>query len=126
MTPSPMVIEVKAGSIKIGDTSVSIDKGITEEQAQTLFQQDWDKAGKGLNRILKENSLESLPSSAKGIVQEMVFQLGATEVSKFKMLNALKVGDFAKASKAMLSTKWAREDSPDRAKVLASEMEKLG
>ena len=118
--------EVKSYSVKIGGTDVSLDEGITEEQAQTLFKQDWNKAGTGASKIIKESKLEALPRKAKSVIQEMVYQMGEEGVRKFKnTIKLLQKGEFDKAADGMLNSKWAKKDSPERAKILAEDIRGL-
>lgn len=51
---------------------------------------------------------------------DMCFQLGARGVSNFKkMLSAMREGDWNKASKECLDSKYAKKDTPTRAKRIA-------
>jgi len=123
LTPS----EAKSGFVKVGKENINYkDVGLTEEQAQALFKQDWERAGKDTQKIIKERNLNSLPRVAKGILQEMVYQMGLTGVRGFKnTLTLLEKGEFDKAADGMLDSKWAKKDSPERAKILAEEMRDL-
>lgn len=55
----------------------------------------------------------------------MAYQLGVNGVANFKrMVAAIERSDFTAAALEMLDSKWAREDSPERAKRMASMMER--
>jgi len=50
-----------------------------------------------------------------------VFQMGLPSVLKFRdMLACLKKGDYEGAHREALDSKWARQDSPERAKRVAA------
>ena len=53
----------------------------------------------------------------------MGYQLGIAELMGFKrMLAAMERGDYEAAAREMLDSKWARQDSPGRARRLAERM----
>jgi lysozyme len=53
----------------------------------------------------------------------MTFQLGVSGVMAFKrLLAALERGDWPAAAAEMLDSKWAKEDSPARARRMAAAM----
>ena len=117
--------EADGGTVRIGNQDVDYTKGLTDEQAQSLFQQDWTKAQQGANTLVKKNKLQSIPRRAKLILAEMVYQMGAEGVSGFKMtLKALADGDYTKAAKQMRNSKWYKQTTR-RAEILATEMEGL-
>lgn len=95
-------------------------KGLTPEQADKLLKQDAQSAINQTNRLI---SNIPVTQEAAQILANMVFQMGETGVSNFKnMWVALKNKDYQKASKEMLDSKWAKTDSPSRAKELANLM----
>jgi len=66
-----------------------------------------------------------LNSARQTILVSMAYQIGITGFFKFKnTLAAIKRGDFVTAKKGMLASKWAREDSPARARRAADIMER--
>ena len=68
--------------------------------------------------------LPSAPLEVKDIFTNMAFQLGRKGLSDFKKTLALvKDGKYLEASKEMLRSKWARKDSPNRAKRLSKRLE---
>lgn len=67
-----------------------------------------------------------LPQQAYDVVLQMIFQMGALGVTRFKkFLKALKAFNFGIARIEMLQSKWAKSDSPKRAKELADIIGKL-
>ncbi|MFA6195647.1 MAG: hypothetical protein WC656_03270 [Sulfurimonas sp.] len=67
--------------------------------------------------------IKILPEQKQIILYEMAYQLGVNGLSKFKnMFDALDKGHYITASLEMLDSKWAKYDSPNRAKELANKM----
>ena len=63
-----------------------------------------------------------ISNTAKGVVIEMVYQLGVGNVSKFKlMLAALKIPDYQEAAKQISNSLFARQ-TPNRCTELANIM----
>ena len=63
---------------------------------------------------------DDLPPMIKNVLLNMSFQMGVNGVSKFKkMIKAMSESDWKGAADEMLDSKWARSDSPPRAKRLA-------
>jgi len=77
--------------------------------------------------IAKRDAIEllqniSIIEKAKGIIIEMVFQLGKTGVSKFKkMFAALSINDYNEAANQMLDSQW-RKQTPKRCEELSEQM----
>ena len=66
----------------------------------------------------------NLPDDKQKVLYEMSYQMGVTGVLLFKrMWSALKSGDFERASKEMLDSRWAVQ-TPERAERLAKKMKK--
>ena len=88
-----------------------------------------DIAHEMLVRILshKENQMrntfdwvDDMPILIQEVLLNMCFQMGCNGVSKFKkMIKAMKNEKWADAANEMLDSKWARSDSPNRAKELS-------
>ena len=91
--------------------TLTIDKELAEEWLVRLYakaERDCAKTWPGFAK---------LDPVRQGVVVSMVYQLGLGGVSEFKkFLKALWEADYAKAAQEMLDSKWAREDSPERAK----------
>ena len=99
----------------------------TKEGWEELFDKDFDRAYEGAMEIfegkvdniytqgLDQNTIDVV----KGVLVEMVYQLGKYGVLKFKnFLKALDEGDLSRASEEMLDSLWARQ-TPNRAKDLS-------
>jgi lysozyme len=85
-----------------------------------LFERDFARAVTGADDLLM--ICPNINEIARNIVVEMVYQMGAYGVSKFKgMLKALQDGDYKQASVEMLDSKWAKQ-TPNRAKRMAERM----
>jgi GH24 family phage-related lysozyme (muramidase) len=96
---------------------VIYDKDILE----ALFDKDFDKAKQGMEELV--GTLD-IAMAAKGIIIEMVFQLGKTGVSKFKnMFAALNEYDYTRAAEEMLNSAWYRQ-TPSRCEELSNLMRK--
>ena len=96
---------------------VIYDKDIFE----ALFDKDFDKAKQGMEELV--GTLD-IAMAAKGIIIEMVFQLGKTGVSKFKnMFAALNEYDYTRAAEEMLNSAWYRQ-TPSRCEELSNLMRK--
>ena len=60
------------------------------------------------------------PKAIQEVLINMIFQIGFSGVRKFrKTIQYIKDDNFLKASEEMLDSKWARSDSPNRAKELS-------
>ena len=100
------------------------DVPTTKEGWDKIFEQDFNKAWDSMERLCEENNLD-IPLKAQGILCEMIFQMGATGVSKFRnMILALQSHSYMDAASEMLDSKWAKQ-TPNRAKDLSSRMEEL-
>ena len=100
-------------------------KEYTEAELERVFDKDFETAKNSASNLYKDCSIED---EAKGIIIEMVFQLGPTGVSKFKkMWVALKNNppNYKEAAVQMLDSRWAKQ-TKNRAEELANEMKKLG
>lgn len=93
--------------------------GISAAEAAALFDADWKRA---------QHDAATLPGYAsddvvrRGVLDEMVFQLGLVGVLGFrKMLSAFYARDYARAADEMLDSAWARQ-TPNRARMLAGLM----
>ena len=60
------------------------------------------------------------PKNVKEVLINMIFQIGFSGVRKFKKtIRYIKDDNFLMASEEMLDSKWARSDSPNRARELS-------
>ena len=100
-------------------------KEYTEAELERVFDKDFETAKNSASNLYKDCSIKD---EAKGIIIEMVFQLGPTGVSKFKkMWVALKNNppNYKEAAVQMLDSRWAKQ-TKNRAESLAKQMENIG
>lgn len=114
--------------------------GLTGEQCHFLLRQGWlhltiTREGAeylmGAQLAALERQCEAhfdfwhaLDDARQNVLVEMAFQLGMSGLLGFKrMLAALRRHDYAGAAREGLDSKWAREDSPARARRLMRQME---
>ena len=111
-----------AGKLTIGYGHNLDDRGIPDSFAQLLLLHDVRDV---LASLTQFNWFLSLDRVRQQVLIEMVFQLGMTKFLTFrKMREALQTGDYARAADEMLDSKWAKSDSPARAKRAADRMRK--
>lgn len=92
---------------------------LSHEEATLLLEKRLNETISGLNKHLKW--LKKQPKVVQEVVYEMGYQMGVMGVLSFKKtLALLKAKEYEKASVEMLDSKWARIDSPRRAKDLSS------
>ena len=85
-----------------------LDKKIREILAKIEANNDWDKWFWDKSQIAKE------------VLINMIYQIGFSGVRKFKKtIQYIKEDKYLLASEEMLDSKWARSDSPNRAKELS-------
>ena len=64
-----------------------------------------------------------MPQVIREVIMEMCYQIGISGFSKFKKtIKYFSNKEFAKASTEMLDSKWAREQTPERAKALSKKV----
>ena len=60
------------------------------------------------------------PQNVKEVLVNMIFQIGFSGVRRFRLtIQYIKDDNFLMAAEEMLDSKWARSDSPNRAKELS-------
>jgi lysozyme len=93
---------------------------ITQDMADTLFLDAFNAAVEGAKSIPVYSHLSPV---RQGVLVCMVYQMGLKGVLNFRnMLAALSEHDYYGAYKEMLDSKWARYDSPARARRMANRM----
>jgi len=100
------------------------DKEYPDAQLDRIFDKDFDKAKDGASKLYEGCEISDI---AKGLIIEMVFQLGPTGVKKFRnMWKALKQTppQYDVAATEMMDSRWAKQ-TPSRAKELSSIMRKI-
>ena len=93
--------------------------GISMAEAMLLLDNDLDRLSIALRDKLPRFNL--WPESVRLALMNMGFQLGVTGLLGFqKMLRAMEAEDWETAAKEALDSKWAKEDTPVRAKRIAA------
>ena len=121
---SPVVYQCTAGYDTIGYGQRIKYLKVTQEQSEEWLKEELQN----LKYILadKYNWFLPAPKEVQDIVMNMNYQLGVTAFSKFKKtIKYIKVKDYKSASTEMLDSKWARDDTPRRAKELSDRMKHI-
>jgi lysozyme len=93
----------------------------TEEGWLAIFDKDFEKAWSDMEILCETHNLPE-NEEMMSILCEMIFQLGFTGVSKFKMMiKALQEGNMEEASNQMKDSKWYVQ-TPNRCVALAERM----
>ena len=97
---------------------------VTEEQATEWLEEDLENLKYTLST--RYSWFLSAPQEVNDIVMNMNYQLGVSAFSKFKKtIKYIANKDYQMASVEMLDSKWARDDTPRRAKELSDRMAKV-
>ena len=121
---SPVVYKCTADKLTIGYGKRVKYLKVTKEQAEEWLKEDLDH----LKYVLADKYEWFLPApqEVRDIVIEMSYQLGVKSFSKFKKTIFLLANkDYRAASTEMLDSKWARDDTPSRAKELSDRMKNI-
>lgn len=122
---SPRVYEDILGNATIGyghklTGGDNFEQGsrISPEDARDLLRADMERAIGGFVRLFPNH--ESLPARVKRGLINMVFQMGEGGVAGFEnMRAAIDEGDYGAAARHALDSRWAREQTPNRAARVA-------
>jgi len=107
--PSPFGIDLRHGT------------PITRSQSSQLLDQDIKAKAAGLDAVAPW--WRRLSENRQRVLMNMAFQLGVAGVMNFKKaIAAMQVGDYEKAAREMGDSKWAKVDTPNRAKRLIARM----
>lgn len=110
-----------AGKLTIGIGRNLDDVGITEDEAMLLLKNDLRRVAKALQERLP--FFNDLNPARKRAMVNMGFQLGVPGLIRFKnMLAAIERQDWDGAYKAALNSKWAKQDTPERALRVAERL----
>lgn len=111
-----------AGKLTIGVGRNLEDRGISEEEAMIMLQNDIIACRKECySNFIWYGEMDELRQE---VILEMCFNLGITRLKGFKkMLKACELKNYSLASQEMLTSLWARQVG-NRAKTLAKIMEK--
>jgi hypothetical protein len=98
----------------------------TQEGWEEVFETDFNNALEGSYRIFpKQNGVDYLPSTVRGIAVEMVFQLGTTGFKRFKKtIEHINEERYEDAGFELCDSKWA-EQTPGRAVKLCEMLRKV-
>ena len=88
----------------------SLEKGITEQEAEYLLSNDLDVAATDAIQFCTQEVWDQLSDQRKSVLVNMAFNLGLTRLSKFKKFKAaLLRHDYHEAADQMLDSRWARQ-----------------
>ena len=97
---------------------------VTEEQATEWLEEDLENLKYTLSG--KYDWFLPAPQEVRDVVMNMNYQLGVSAFSKFKKtIKYIANKDYQMASVEMLDSKWARDDTPRRAKELSDRIAKV-
>lgn len=110
-----------AGRLTIGVGRNLDDVGISRDEAMYLLAGDVTRVTRALDERWPWWRGLSVPRAA--VLLDMAFQLGAEGLAGFRrFLAALEASRWETAAEEMLDSKWARQDTPSRARRLAAQM----
>jgi hypothetical protein len=75
--------EAKGNYVMVGDTKVSLDTGLTNEQADALFKQDMDIAKTEAKKFIGEG-FDNLSNKKQLLATELFYNLGANKARAYK------------------------------------------
>lgn len=108
--------EVKHGVVLIGGDEFPITECFTDASINLLFEQDWEEANASRIKWIGDDH----PEEVNSVVTEMAYQMGLPTLQQFKKFKkAIEDGDYQRAADEMLDSKWAKQDSPERAEHLS-------
>lgn len=113
-----------AGKLTIGYGRNLEDNGISLDEAEYMFNNDFNAAYESVLRLLKANAVDinNLSDCRLFVLTDMMFNLGYLRLSKFKkLLQALKNQDYVAASNEMKDSNWYKQVG-NRAKKLCDMM----
>ena len=121
------VYRCTAGHLTIGVghklTEREVLQGLSEtslEQAGYLLHMDIGIAMNGCASIFGRDRFDSFTEARQRALVNMCFQMGAQGLANFKrMIAAIMSNDWDEAADEALDSKWARSDSPERARRVA-------
>ena len=119
-----MELEVYEDSLGIPTIGIGrnlVDRGITEDEARFLCNNDIDIVEREL--VAEFPIVAELDSIRQRVLIDMAFNVGVPRLTGFrKMWAAIHCGDYAEAAVEMMDSKWARQVGR-RAERLSSMME---
>ena len=116
-----LVYRCPSGTLTVGYGRNLEDRGLSPEEARDLLDNDIQDCLSDLHSFAWFMMLDPIRQRA---LVDMRFQLGPQGFRGFtKMLATLALGDYVAAAEQARDSKWAREDSPARAKTIATMLE---
>ncbi len=107
--PAPFGIDLRHGT------------PITRAQSALLLDQDIKAKAAGLDAVAPW--WRSLSDNRQRVIMNLAFQLGVAGLMGFKKaMAAMKAGDYKRAAAELADSKWAKQDTPARAKRLIARM----
>lgn len=108
------------GKLTIGVGRNLTDRGISEDEAQTLLEHDINEAWRICQVLVP--GFDGLPEPQQHALLDMAFNMGQPHLATFsRMLAAVNARDFNRAAAEMLESKWATQVGA-RARTLAALM----
>ena len=108
--------EDSVGVLTVGYGRNLRDIPFSQDEIDLMFDNDFKRASDGAESL---EPYFHLDETRRGVLIEMVFQLGLQGVRGFKkFLRAASDGEYVWAAEEMLDSKWAKQ-TPSRAKELA-------
>ena len=117
------------GKLTIGYGTLLDGRGLSRAEAEVLLLLRVAGKREGLSGALQRRgiSYSLLPEPARKTLTRMAYQLGVPRLMRFKrMLAAVRDGRWRAAYAEALDSKWARSDSPKRARRVAAGFLKAG
>lgn len=95
--------ESKGNFVILGGEKLPLDKGLTEEEIDMLFQQDVDKARRSLEKSIK--GFDSYPQKYQDVLTNIAFNVGKVTPKKWpKLIKAMEAGDDEGVRREMVTT----------------------
>lgn len=95
--------------------------GLSDAEIDYLLQNDVDRVVAEVTKALPWST--KLSSNRKAVLYAMAFQMGTAGLLGFKnTLKMIEAGNYEGAANGMLNSKWAKSDSPARARRTAELM----
>lgn len=111
-----------AGKWTIGVGHNVEDKGLPDEVIDLLFEIDLKEVRK--EAAILFSNFEEIDKVRQGVLVEMIFQMGRPTLAGFlNFRRAISQENYQEASRHMLDSKWAKQDTPARAERLAKIMQ---
>jgi len=111
-----------AGKLTIGVGHNIEDRGVSKQVSELMLEEDLSQAVQDAVYLFPGfNPRVDFTDNRKAALVNMAFQLGRDRLSGFaRMRAAVAAGDWEAAADHALDSKWAKEDTPERAKRVAA------